>query len=155
MTETADSTSAPQGGITITRIFDAPRELVFKAWTEPERFAQWFGGPDSTIAVSTVSMDLRPGGAWRATMIAGPERVEIPWKGIYLEVAPPERLVFTLSDQPGDEAEVVTVVLTDQGGKTEMVFHQGGGHLDEAGYAGARAGWLVFFDELAVNLAQG
>ena len=154
MTESVPAASAPQGGITITRIFDAPRELVFKAWTEPQHFAQWFGGRDATIPVSSVSMDLRPGGAWRATMFAGPDRTEIPWKGKYLEVAPPERLVFTLSDQPGDEAEVVTVVLTEQGGKTEMVFHQGGGHLDEAGYAGAKDGWLVFFDELAATLAQ-
>ncbi len=99
-------------------------------------------------------MDLRPGGAWRATMFAGPERVEIPWKGVYLEVTPPERLVFTLTDQPTDEGEVVTVELTELGGQTQMVFHQGGGHLDEAGYAGAKAGWQVFFDELAVNLAQ-
>ena len=143
------------GGITITRVFDAPRELVFKAWTEPQRFAQWFGGREATILLDTVSMDIRPGGAWRATMFAGPDRTEIPWRGIYLEVAPPERLVFTLSDQPGDEAEVVTVVLTEQGGQTEMVFHQGGGHLDQAGYARAKAGWLVFFDELAATLAQG
>ena len=155
MTETTKTTAAPLGGITITRIFDAPRELVFKAWTEPERFAQWFGGRESTIPVESVAMDVRPGGAWRATMFAGPERVEIPWKGVYLEVAPPERLVFTLSDQPSDEAEVVTVVLTEQGGRTEMVFRQGGGHLDDAGYAGAKAGWQVFFDELSVALAQG
>ena len=154
MTETVNASNTQPGGITITRVFDAPRELVFKAWTEPQRFAQWFGGRESTVPVSSVSMDLRPDGAWRATMFAGPDRMEIPWKGKYLEVIPPERLVFTLSDQPGDEAEVVTVVLTEQNGKTEMVFHQGGGHLDEAGYAGARAGWLVFFDELLVTLAQ-
>ena len=154
MTETANASTAQPGGITITRTFDAPRELVFKAWTEPQRFAQWFGGRESTIPVESVSMDLRPGGAWRATMFAGPDRIEIAWKGVYIEVAPPARLVFTLTDQPDDVGEMVTVVLTEQGGKTEMVFHQGGGHLDEAGYAGARAGWLVFFDEMAVNLAQ-
>ena len=99
-------------------------------------------------------MDVRPGGAWRALMIAGPEKVEIAWKGVYMEVTPPERLVFTLSDQPGDEADVVTVVLTDLGGKTEMVFHQGGGHLNAEQYEGAKAGWQTFFDELGANLAQ-
>jgi uncharacterized protein YndB with AHSA1/START domain len=154
MNEIPNAATKQQGGITITRSFDAPRELVFKAWTEPARFAQWFGGKESTIPVSSVSMDLRTGGAWRATMFAGPEKIEIPWKGVYLEVTPPERLVFTLTDQPGDETDVVTVILTEKAGKTEMVFRQDGGHLDEAGYAGAKAGWLVFFDELAAGLSQ-
>jgi len=152
MTEIPNAATKQQDGITITRSFDAPRELVFKAWTEPARFAQWFGGKESMIPVASVAMDVRPGGAWRATMFAGPEKIEIFWKGVYLEVMPPERLVFTLTDQPGDEADLITVMLTEQAGKTEMVFHQGGGHLDEAGYAGARAGWMVFFDELAANL---
>lgn len=142
-------------GFTITRVFDAPRELVFKAWTEPARFAQWFGLRDSTIPLESVAMDVRPGGGWRATMIAGPERMEIQWKGAYREVVPPERLVFTLSDQPGDEAEVVTVSLTDLGGKTEMVFQQRGGHLTEEGYARAAEGWSAFFERLAEHVAQG
>jgi uncharacterized protein YndB with AHSA1/START domain len=153
MKDPSSTAASMEGGITITRVFDAPRDLVFKAWTEPARFAQWFGGRDSTIPLSTISMDVRPGGAWRALMIAGPERVEIPWKGVYLEVVAPERLVFTLSDQPSDEAEVVTVILTDVGGKTEMVFHQGGGHLNEQQYAGAKEGWGLFFERLAEHVA--
>jgi uncharacterized protein YndB with AHSA1/START domain len=68
--------SAPTG-ITITRVFDAPRELVWKEWTEPGRFADWFGGSESEVPLSTVSMDVRPGGSWRLTMLAGPERREI------------------------------------------------------------------------------
>jgi uncharacterized protein YndB with AHSA1/START domain len=140
---TENSASATPGGITITRIFEAPRELVYQAWTEPGHFAQWFGGRESSIPLSTVAMDVRPGGAWRALMISGPDKVEIPWKGVYLEVAPPAKLVFTLSDQPGDEAEVVTVVLTDLGGKTEMVFHPGGGRLNEEQYEGVEAGRLA------------
>ena len=90
-------------GITITRVFDAPRERVWKEWTEPERFADWFGGADSEVPLSTVSMDVRPGGTWRATMFAGPGRREIQWKGEYREVVEPERLVFTVTDQPDDE----------------------------------------------------
>src|SRR2546426_539850 len=113
-------------GISITRVFDAARELVWKEWTEPERFADWFGGPESEVPLRTVSMDVRPGGAWRLTMLAGPGRRVIRWKGEYQEVVEPERLVFTVSDQPGDEAyELVTVVLTDLGdGRTEMLFQQ-------------------------------
>ena len=155
MTTATTPTSAGSGGISITRVFEAPRELVFKAWTEPERFAQWFGGSEATVPLDSVSMDVRPGGAWRALIIAGPEKMEIPWKGVYLEVTPPEKLVFTLSDQPGEEAEVVTVLLTDLGGKTEMKFRQTGGHLSEAQYAGAKAGWEVFFEALAEGLAAG
>ena len=53
-------------GITITRIFDAPRERVWKEWIEPERFSDWFGGP-AVVPLSTVEMDVRPGGSWRLT----------------------------------------------------------------------------------------
>ncbi len=143
-------------GITITRVFDAPRELVFKAWTEPEQFPRWFGPRDSEVPMSTVSMDVRPGGAWRATMFAGPDRHEIQWKGVYHEVVEPERLVFTLSDQPDGEGEVVTVMLADLGDNTtEMVFHQGGGHLSAEEYARARQGWSTFFERMAAHLAKG
>jgi uncharacterized protein YndB with AHSA1/START domain len=64
-------------GITTTRVFDAPREKVWREWTEPERFADWFGGPQSEVPLSSVAMDVRPGGAWRATMFAEPGRREI------------------------------------------------------------------------------
>jgi uncharacterized protein YndB with AHSA1/START domain len=152
-----DSTPAQldSAGITITRTFAAPRALVFKAWTEPAHFARWFGGHNATIPLETVSMDVRPGGAWRATMYAGPERMEIQWKGHFLEVAPPERLVFTLSDQPTEAAEGVTVVLTEVNGQTEMVFHQAGGYLTAEQYAQAKAGWETFFDVMAELLAEG
>jgi uncharacterized protein YndB with AHSA1/START domain len=144
-------------GITITRVFDAPRELVFKAWTEPEHFAYWFGGADAEVPVSTVSMDVRPGGTWRATMFAGPDRREIHWHGVYHEVVAPERLVFTLSDQPDqdrdEDREVITVILTKlDDNKTEMVFHQGGGHLSDAEYERAKQGWGTFFERMAERL---
>ena len=143
-------------GITITRVFDAPRELVWREWTEPERFADWFGGRESEVPVSTVSMDVRPGGAWRATMFTGPRRREIHWNGEYQEVAEPERLVFTVSDRPGEEAyELVTVVLTDLGdGRTEMLFQQRGRMTPEQ-YDRAGAGWSGFFDRIAERLAGG
>jgi uncharacterized protein YndB with AHSA1/START domain len=142
-------------GITITRVFDAPRELVWKEWTEPERFADWFGGPESDVPLSTVSMDVRPGGSWRLTMFAGPERREIHWKGVYREVVGPERLVFTVSDQPGDDAdELVTVVLTDLGdGRTEMHFQQRG-HLSKEQYRHTEQGWGAFFDRIAERLTN-
>jgi uncharacterized protein YndB with AHSA1/START domain len=142
-------------GITITRVFAAPRERVWREWTEPERFADWFGGPESEVPLSTVSMDVRPGGSWRLTMYAEPGRREIRWKGEYREVVEPERLVFTVSDQPGDDAhELVTVVLTDLGdGRTEMHFEQHG-RLPPEVYEAAATGWSSFFDRIAERLAE-
>jgi uncharacterized protein YndB with AHSA1/START domain len=143
-------------GIEITRVFDAPRELVFKAWTEPERFAVWYGGPEGEIPMETCSMDVRPGGEWRALMIFGPERREIPFSGVYREVVEPERLVFTVTDQdPAEFNDLVTVILTDLGdGKTEMFFSQTGGGLTEQGYEAAKKGWGGFFDTMAEHEAK-
>src|SRR5436190_598045 len=135
---------APLGteGFTTTRVFDAPRERVWQEWTEPERFADWFGGVECEVPLSTVSMDVRPGGEWRATMFCGPERRSIQWKGAYREVAAPERLVFTVSDQPHDvRYELVTVLLIDLGdGRTEMRFEQRG-HMRPDEYDRAKSGW--------------
>jgi uncharacterized protein YndB with AHSA1/START domain len=144
-----------EGGITITRIFDAPRERVWKEWTEPARFADWFGGTESEVPLATVSMDVRPGGSWRARMFAGPERHEMHWKGQFLEVVEPERLVFTVSDQPGDEDyELCIVVLNDLGdGRTEMFFEQRG-NLPPEVYERAGQGWSTFFDRIAERLAE-
>jgi uncharacterized protein YndB with AHSA1/START domain len=148
--------TATDEGITMTRVFDAPRERVWQEWTEPERFADWFGGPESEVPVSTTSMDVRPGGEWQATMFAGPERREIHWAGEYREVVEPERLAFTVTDQPdNEERDVVTVVLTDLGdGRTEMRLQQLGGHMPAAGYQRAMEGWGGFFDRMAERLAD-
>ena len=141
-------------GIAITRIFDAPRDRVWREWTDPEAFADWFGGKDCEIPLETVSLDVRPGGLWRATMYCGPERREIRWKGEYREVVPPERLVLTFSDQPGEDAyELVTVVLTElDDRRTEMSFEQRGGMPPEH-YERAGQGWSSFFDRIADRLA--
>jgi uncharacterized protein YndB with AHSA1/START domain len=143
------------GGIDITRVFDAPRERVWREWTEPERFADWFGGPESEVPLAMVSMDVKPGGSWRLTMFAGPARREIRWRGEYQEVVEPERLVFTVSDQQEDDAyELVTVVLADLGdGRTEMTFRQRG-RMSAEQYERAGEGWSSFFDRVAERLAR-
>jgi uncharacterized protein YndB with AHSA1/START domain len=142
-----------ENGFTLTRVFDASRERVWREWTEPEAFADWFGAPTSEVPLASVSMDVRPGGAWRLTMFAGPGRREMHWRGEYVEVEPPERLVLTMSDQPGGERyELVTVVLTDLGdGRTEMHFEQRG-HLSPEWYERTKAGWGGFFDRIAERL---
>jgi uncharacterized protein YndB with AHSA1/START domain len=140
-------------GLAVTRVFDAPRERVWREWTTPEAFADWFGGQESEVPLDTVAMDVRAGGAWRATMYAGPGRREIRWWGEYREVAEPERLVFTICDREGDASELVTVVLHDLGdGRTEMRFEQRGGMRPED-YERAKAGWSGFFDRIDERLA--
>jgi uncharacterized protein YndB with AHSA1/START domain len=140
--------------ITITRVFDAPRERLWKEWTEPERFADWFGGTAGEVPLSSVVMDVRVGGAWRMTMRA--ERGEIYWHGEYQEVVEPSRVVFTITDQaPGVGYHVITVDLEDLGdGRTEMRFEQRGPMPPEQVRA-AGAGWQTFFDRIAERLAAG
>ena len=142
-------------GITVTRVFDAPRERVWKEWTEPNRFADWFGGPAWEVPLSTVSMDVRPGGTFRLTMFGAPGPREIRWEGEYREVVEPERLVFAITDRPGDDVvELITVVLTDLGdGRTEMFFQQRG-VLSAGEYKRTEQGWSGFFDRIAERLAD-
>ncbi|MGH2849757.1 MAG: SRPBCC family protein [Solirubrobacteraceae bacterium] len=142
------------GGFATTRAFAAERERVWQEWTEPERFADWFGGEDCEVPLSTVSMDVRPGGRWRATMFCGRERREIRWTGEYRDVTAPERLVFTITDQPGSERyELVAVLLTDLGdGRTEMHFEQRG-HQRPDEYERAKQGWGTFFGRIDERLA--
>jgi uncharacterized protein YndB with AHSA1/START domain len=145
---------ADEDGLAIRRVFDAPREAVWDEWTEPEAFADWYGGPEAEVPLDTVTMDVRKGGAWGLTMFFGPGRREIRWEGTYREVVEPERLVFTITDRPGEETfELVTVVLRDLGdGRTEMDFHQGRG-MSPAAYERAGRGWMGFFDAIDARLA--
>jgi uncharacterized protein YndB with AHSA1/START domain len=139
-------------GFTTIRVFDAPRERVWKEWTEAERFADWFGGTAAEIPASTVSWDFREGGRWRATMVAGNR--EIHWRGEFQEIVEPERLVFTLCDRAGEDAyELVIVELRDLGdGTTEMRFEQRGSMAAEQ-YLRTQRGWSGFFDRIAERLA--
>jgi uncharacterized protein YndB with AHSA1/START domain len=151
----AEASGASGYGVRITRVFDAPRERVWKEWTEPERFADWFGGRECEVPLSSVSMDVRPGGAWRLAMFAPPDRRRIDWGGDYREVEAPDRLVFTIAgDLPDDDPfELVTVVLTDLGDdRTEMLFEQRGSMPPEE-YERATEGWSTFFDRLQERLS--
>jgi uncharacterized protein YndB with AHSA1/START domain len=150
MTEAIDNA---ERGYTITRTFDAPRELVWKAWTEPEQFAQWFGGEDSRL--ENVEMDAREGGSWHATMIIEGGQV-IEWAGNFPEVAPPDRLVMAFTDQGvlGGEFELFTVTLTEIEGKTQMVLRQSGGHLSDEEYGFAKKGTASFIDRMEALLAR-
>jgi uncharacterized protein YndB with AHSA1/START domain len=88
-------------------------------------------------------------------MFAGPGRREIHWKGEYREVVAPKRLVFTLSDRPGEDGyELVVVVLSDLGdGRTEMLFEQRG-HMAAQQYKRTEQGWSSFFDQMDLHLLR-
>ncbi len=85
--------SPPERDFVITRVFDAPPELVFKAWTDPKHMARWWGPRIMTTPVC--EMDVRPGGAYRIVMHA-PDGSDYPITGVYREVTPPRRLVMTM-----------------------------------------------------------
>ena len=105
----------------ITRVFDAPRELVFKLWSAPEHIVRWWG-PEG-LYLSHCEMDFRVGGKWRFCMQLGTDR-QFWISGVYREITPPSRLVFTYI---GDEAQYDTLVeidFVDLGDKTEMRFRQ-------------------------------
>ena len=154
MTQPSASDDSLRLGISVTRVFAAPRDQVWREWTDPAAFADWFGGSGGEVPQSTVSMDVAPGGTWRLTMFT-PERHEIHWWGVYREVVEPERLVFTISDRPEkDLYELIVVVLTDLGdGRTEMAFEQHGRMAPEE-YERAGSGWASFFDRIDDRLAS-
>jgi uncharacterized protein YndB with AHSA1/START domain len=106
--------------IVMTRVFAAPRELVFRAWTDPELIPHWWGWRDTT---TVATLDLRPGGAWRFVS-SGPDGVEYAFRGEYREVVPPERLVYTFEFEgmPG-HVLVETITLEERDGLTTLTNH--------------------------------
>lgn len=155
-TNKVDVANAPSSRVlTITRLFDAPRSLVFKAFTDPKRMLQWLGPRD--YPASFVEADVRPGGKWRACLDAAASGEKLWHGGVYHEVVPDERLAFTFAwDQddgtPGLET-LVTIDFEDRAGKTQMQFRQS--VFDSAeDCEGHREGWTSAFDRLEELLTQ-
>ena len=113
----------PAREVVITRICNAPRELVFRAWTEPQQLARWWGPKSFTNPVCEV--DARPGGAWRIVM-RGPDGGEYPCHGVYQEIVAPERLVFTNDAVDADGRDLIkgitTVIFEALGDKTKVTL---------------------------------
>jgi len=131
--------------ITLTRIYDAPRDLVFRAWTEAEQLARWWG-PDE-FAVAMAESDPRAGGALLIVMRAQ-DGTELPMRGVYEEVVAPERIIVTSKiPGPGDVPigeSVHTVTFADLGGRTEIVVRARAvvyGSEGMGALAGMHAGW--------------
>ena len=102
--------------IVTTRVIDVPRELVFKAWTEPEHLAQWWGPKGFTNTFQ--EFDLRPRGAWRFLM-HGPDGVDYKNKSVFVEIVKPERIVFRHVSGPRFQ---VTATFAEQAGQTKLTF---------------------------------
>jgi uncharacterized protein YndB with AHSA1/START domain len=145
------------------RVFNAPRELVFKAWTEPKHIEQWFGPKGFTTRVD--KLDFRPLGHWRYVMIA-PDGTEYPSEGVFREIVPPERIVT--SDEFGEGIEqvveadlpqgmVVTVLFEDLGDQTKLtiqIMHESASDRRKHEEMGVVAGWNSTLDGLDEHLAK-
>jgi uncharacterized protein YndB with AHSA1/START domain len=105
--------------IVITRAFDAPRSLVFEAWTKAEHVAQWWDPSGAPLAVCNI--DLRPNGAFRFVH-QGPDGVNHPFTGLYREVTAPARLVFTTRVAPSGAESIGTLVFSEHEGRTTLTM---------------------------------
>jgi uncharacterized protein YndB with AHSA1/START domain len=140
--------------VLLTRVFDAPRQLVFDAFTKPEHLRHWFG--PNGFTVPTAESDPRPGGAFRVCMNFTDGDGKDYWAtGTYKEVVPPQRIVMTMSGEgtAGNIADThLTITFTERGGKTLVIIHQTGLPLTEV--AGASQGWTESLDKLAEYLRR-
>ena len=150
--------------LVITRIFDAPREEVWRAWTEPERAMRWWGPKGFTAPVCNI--DFRVGGRYLFCM-RSPEGQDYWSTGVYREIVKPERIVCTdsFADEKGNVVPatyygmspsfskelLVTLTFEDIGGKTRMTLRHAGFPPGED-FDNARAGWNESFDKLAESL---
>jgi uncharacterized protein YndB with AHSA1/START domain len=152
--------------VLITRWLDAPRELVFKAWTEPELLTRWYAPPGCSFHCETI--DLREGGTFH-TCIRNPQFHDCWCKGVYFEITPSTRLVFSMAvaDENGNLVEpadagmnpewpretTVTVTFDEQEGGTKLTLHQ---TVSEslAKMTGAYPSWLAMLDKLEVEVGS-
>jgi uncharacterized protein YndB with AHSA1/START domain len=138
--------------VAMTRVFDAPRHLVFEAWTKPDLVKRWLYGPDDW-RLAVCEMDLRVGGAARFVWRHG-DGQEMGMSGVFREIAPPDRLVFTEiwdEDWTGGEA-LNTIVFTEHAGKTTLtqtVLYSSRAARDGALKTGMEHGAAVSYDRLA------
>jgi uncharacterized protein YndB with AHSA1/START domain len=139
--------------VTITRVFLAPRELVWRAWTEPERLARWWGPHGWSTDPRDVTLDVRPGGTFRVSSVSD-AGAQMTTAGVYRDVVEPEQLRFEESAEDSwHDGAVSTLTLTDLGdGRTEMVLHSAIRTTEELGELAA-GGMRGAIDRLAELLA--
>ncbi len=155
-TGTLQVTTPSDREIVLTRVFDAPRRLVFDALTTPELLKRWFGPRGHTLVVCEV--DLEVGGSWRF-VIRGPDGSDMGMRGVCRQIVPPERLVHTeLFDDFASAGEsVVTTVLSEKGGKTTLtatIVYPSKDVRDMVISSGMEHGAAETYDKLAEHLAS-
>jgi uncharacterized protein YndB with AHSA1/START domain len=151
---TTDASAGDADTLVMSHVFDAPRELVYAAWTERQHLDKWHGAPEG-MTVTVEQSDIRPGGAFRICMHA-PDGKDHWLQGAYREVVAPERLVFThawldAAGKPGPET-LVTITFTERGDRTELTLHQTG-FASTQSRDGHREGWASTFRNLARYLS--
>jgi uncharacterized protein YndB with AHSA1/START domain len=152
-TRTLNVTLPSEREIVLTRVFDAPRHMIYDAWTKPELLKRWFGPRGWSLEVCDI--DLKVGGKWRF-VLRGPDGKEMGMRGVYRELVPPERDVHTESfdDFPGES--LVTGVLLEVGGKTTMtatILYPSQEVRDAVLKSGIEHGAAETYDRLAEMLA--
>jgi uncharacterized protein YndB with AHSA1/START domain len=149
MTRNARVTLPADDQILITREFDAPRELVYRAWTTPELVKRWFGGNHGEV--TSAEIDLRVGGRWRYVTSYG-EGPDMAFHGEYRELVPNERIVSTeVYEGAPDAAALNTLTLTEHDGRTTMtvlIQHQSQANRDAVLHAGMETGMNAALDKL-------
>jgi uncharacterized protein YndB with AHSA1/START domain len=155
MVQTTDAaTTAKPLDLTVTRLIDAPRMLVFKAWTQPEHAARWWG-PKGFTTISC-QMDARPGGHYRTSMRSPSGSIHIR-SGVYKDVTNPERIVLTFGweDDAGrvGHETIVTVTFEDLGARTRLTLHQAFFETERTRNEHV-AGWASCLERLAEYMAS-
>ncbi|MDD9271642.1 SRPBCC family protein [Paenibacillus sp. GCM10023248] len=155
--QAANDTTATVNGpeLIVTRMFSAPRELVFRTWTDPAHLTNWWGPQGFTLTIH--SIDVNPGGVWRYTM-HGPDGTDYENKISYIEVIRPETLVYSHGDAEEDEQFRVTVNFADRDGRTELTMRSLFKSAEDLEYVvknyGAVEGAKQTLDRLAQELAK-
>ena len=139
--------------VVATRVVNAPRNVVWEAWTNPEHVPHWMTGPEG-MTMPVCEIDLRVGGEWHFVW-RQPDGSEMEMRGVYREIVPPERLVNTES-WGGDWPETLnTLVLTEEDGQTTMVctvLYPSKDERDKALATGMKEGWAQSYDHLDEHL---
>jgi uncharacterized protein YndB with AHSA1/START domain len=136
------------GELTYTRVFDAPRELVFRCMLEPEHLTHFWGPAGVSTPLETIKVDARPGGVFETVMVNDSDGARYPTRAVYVEITEPERIVWT---EPGSGV-TTTSTFRDLGGeRTELQIRQANA---PEGYRSpeARAGFSTSLDRLAAYL---
>lgn len=140
--------------LVVTRLFDAPPQLVYRAWTTPALMQRWWVPKSFGMTLLSCEIDARPGGSYRF-VFSHPDFPEpMAFFGRYLEAVPASRLVWTNEESP--DGSVTTVTFEDLGGKTRLVLHDlypSKDAADEAVASGSTSGYPVQFDQLDAVLA--